>query len=124
MQFIHKLIYFHFLIILDKINCLPRDRILQNAFHETLTKTEKMLARNELATNPDTVYKVIEYVYEDRSESSVIQLMEYKASRISPTQPQWLQKLKHFMQKFFSMRNIIIRDKAIQVLRQIMEINR
>lgn len=108
----------------DKINCLPQDQILQNAFHETLTKIEKMLAQNELATNPDTVYKVIDYVCADRSKESVIQLMEYKASRISPTQPQWLQKLKKFLEQFFEMRNPIIRDKSIKVLRQIMEINR
>lgn len=108
----------------DKMNCLPRDRILQNSYHETLTTIEKMLARNELATNPDTIYKVIEYVCDDRSEISVIQLMEYKASKITPTQPQWLHKLRMFMQRFYHMRNINIRDKSIQILRQIMEINR
>lgn len=83
-----------------------------------------MLQRNEAATDPDTIYAVIEYVCEDRSEKSVIQLMEYKATKISPTEPQWLHTLQCFIERFFNMRNISIRNQSIQVLSQVMETNR
>lgn len=83
-----------------------------------------MLQRNEVATNPDKIYNVIEYVCENRSEASVIQLIEYKATKIVPTQPQWLQVLNDFMNRFFGMDNIKIRITAIQVLNKIMDANR
>lgn len=83
-----------------------------------------MLLRNEAATDPDTIYAVIEHVCEDRSEKSVIQLMEYKATKISPTEPQWLHTLQCFIERFFNMRNISIRNQSIQVLSQVMETNR
>lgn len=83
-----------------------------------------MLQRNEAATNPDTIYNVIEYVCEGRSEQSIIQLIEYKATKISPSQPQWLKVLYDFMQRFFRMQNINIRNQSIQVLSRVMETNR
>lgn len=83
-----------------------------------------MLQRNEVATNPETIYDVIEYVCENRSEASVIQLIEYKATKIVPTKPQWLKALEDFMNRFFGMDNVRIRLNALQVLNKIMETNR
>lgn len=108
----------------EKNNILPRDRIIQNAFQETITRIETMLQRNEVATNPDTIYNVIEYVCENRLEASVMQLIEYKATKIVPTQPQWLQALNDFMSRFFSMDNVKIRINAVHVLNKIMDTNR
>lgn len=106
------------------MNELPHDRIIQNAFHETLNKIEQLLQRNEAATDLDKIYEVIDYVCEDRSEQSIIQLIEYKAMKISPTQPAWLQTLYNFMNRFFNMRNINIRNQSIQVLSRVMQTNR
>lgn len=83
-----------------------------------------MLERNEVATNPDTIYSVIEYVCENRCEKSVMQLIAYKATKIVPTQPQWLQSLYSFMNRFFTMENVEIRKNAVQVLNKIMDTNR
>lgn len=83
-----------------------------------------MLQKNEVATNPDTIYGVIEYVCANRSEASVVQLIEYKATKIVPTQSQWLQSLYEFMSRFFGMENVKIRITAIQVLNKIMDMNR
>lgn len=108
----------------EKVDILPRDRSIQNALQETITKIEIMLQRNEVATNPETIYNVIEYVCENRTETSVIQLIEYKATKIIPTKPQWLQALKDFMDRFFGMENTRIRINAIHVLNKIMQANR
>lgn len=110
--------------IAETTNELPQDRVIQNAFHETLNKIEQLLQRNEAATDPDKIYSVIEHVCEDRSEQSIIQLIEYKAMKISPTQPQWLQTLSMFMNRFFNMRNINIRNQSIQVMSRVMQTNR
>lgn len=108
----------------EKTNALPQDRVIQNAFHETLNKIEQLLQKNEAATDPDTIYAVIEYVCEDRSEKSVIQLMDYRATKISPTQSQWLNTLQNFIERFFNMRNITIRNQSIHVLSRVMATNR
>lgn len=108
----------------EQNNILPHDRIVQNAFQETITLIESMLQRNEVATNPDTIYSVIEYVCEDRSEESVMQLIKYKATKLVPTQPQWLTALNGFMNRFFTMDNVRIRKDAVQVLNKIMNTNR
>lgn len=110
--------------IAEQTNVLPQDRVIQNAFHETLNKIEQLLQRNEAATDPNKIYDVIEYVCEDRPEHSIIQLIEYKAMKISPTQPAWLQTLHKFMSRFFNMRNINIRNQSIQVLSRVMQTNR
>lgn len=85
---------------------------------------EQLLQRNEAATDPHTIYAVIEYVCESRSEESIINLMEYKATKITPTQTQWLHELNTFMNRFFNMQSPQIRDKSLQVLRRIMDSNR
>lgn len=84
-----------------------------------------MILLREAATDPQTIYSVIEYVCDQRSEQSVIQLMEFKAKKISPTQTQWLQELNAFMLRFFNtMQNSTIRKESIQVLQNIMDTNR
>lgn len=50
--------------------------------------------------------------------------MEYKATKITPTQTQWLLELNKFMNRFFNMQNYKIRDRSLQVLRRIMDNNR
>lgn len=111
--------------LLERTNELPRDsRILQDAFHEALDKVEVLVRQNDAATDPQTIYAVIEYVCDQRPEQSVIQLMEYKMAKISPTQRQWLQELHAFMVRFFHMRSYNICNRALQMLQAIMDVNR
>lgn len=115
--------YFLF-IFAEKNDGLPKDSVIQTAYHEALDKIEQLLQRNEAATDPQTIYSVIEYVCESRSEESIMHLMEYKATKITPTQTQWLHELNTFMNRFFNMQNYKIRDKSLQVLKRIMDNNR
>lgn len=108
----------------EKNDGLPKDSVIQHAYHEALDKIEQLLQRHEAATDPQTIYSVIEYVCDTRSEESIINLMEYKATKITPTQTQWLQELNIFMGRFFNMQNSKIRDKSLQVLKRIMDNNR
>lgn len=108
----------------EKNDGLPKDSVIQIAYHDALDKIEQLLQRNEVATDPQTIYAVIEYVCESRSEESIIHLMEYKATKITPTQTQWLHELNSFMSRFFNMRNLNIREKSLQVLKRIMDNNR
>lgn len=98
--------------------------MIQTAYHEALDKIEQLVQRKEAATDPQTIYSVIEYVCDSRSEDSIIQLMEYKAKKITPIQTQWLQELNSFMNRFFNMQNQKIRDESLQVLNRIMDNNK
>lgn len=110
--------------IAERNDGLPQENVIKSAYHEALDKIEQLLQRNEAATDPHTIYDVIEYVCESRSEESIMHLMEYKASKITPTQTQWLQELCTFMTRFFNMQNKRIREKSLQVLQRIMDNNR
>lgn len=98
--------------------------MIQTAYHEALDKIEQLVQRKEAATDPQTIYSVIEYVCDSRSEDSIIQLMEYKAKKITPIQTQWLHELNSFMNRFFNMQNQKIRDESLQVLNRIMDNNK
>lgn len=110
---------------LEKTSALPKDHIVQHAFHETLTVIEGMLQKNEIAADPDPFYALIEAVSDDRTELSVLHLIDYKALKISATKPEWLQAMHKFMDRFYrNIRTNSIRVKAVQTLVQIMDINR
>lgn len=108
----------------EQTSSLPKDHILPNAFHETLNIIEGMLQRNETGANPDIFYALIETVSDDRSEVSVLHLIDYMAMKISASKPEWLTSLDKFIQRFYKMPNVNIRIKAIQTLMQIMDTNR
>lgn len=98
--------------------------MVQTSFHEILNIIEAYMQRNEIAANPENMYALIEIVSADRSEQSVFQLMKYLTLKISATEPNWLQALSSFIERFFRMSNVNIRMKSIQVLNEIMKNNR
>lgn len=108
----------------ESVNELPRETVIQNAYHDTLDKIELLIQRNEAATDLQSIYSVIEYVCEYRSEESVIRLMEFRATKLTPTQSHWLQELNTFMMRFFRMQNFTIRCTALKILSRIMEMNK
>lgn len=98
--------------------------MVQSSFHDTLNIIEGYLLRNEIAANFENMYGLIEIVSADRPETSVFQLMKYLTLKISATQPNWLQSLSSFVERFFRMPNLNVRMKVIQVLNEIMHDNR
>lgn len=105
-------------------NGLNKENKVQKHFHETLDLIEIMLQKNEIAAEPDLVFSLIEKVSEDRPETSVFNLMDYKTVRITATKPQWLHTLNQFIERFYKMNRTPIRIKAIHSLMQIMDNNR
>lgn len=94
------------------------------AFHETLSLIEVHMQRNEIALDPAHFYALIEDVAEDRPVQSVLHLIEYQARQISATRPEWLQAMALFVERFYRMRAVNIRVRAVQALSQMMEANR
>ncbi|XP_055707088.1 tuberin isoform X2 [Phlebotomus papatasi] len=106
-------------------NGVQRNNSVSIIFHETLNDVEGKLRRHEINANSDMIYNLIEKVADERSETSVFNLIEYRANRISAARPKWLQALSVFMERFYRQnRKTNIRVKAIVALIHIMDINR
>lgn len=95
-------------------------------FHENIDIIEKLLQdeKTKILANFDRIYDLIERVAESRPEDSVLHLIEYRASKVTATRPEWLQLLNNFVRRFYKMSNTKIRVKTIQSLVRIMDLNR
>ncbi|XP_058838559.1 tuberin isoform X2 [Topomyia yanbarensis] len=103
---------------------LPNENQIVKHFHETLDLIEELLERNDINADPEKIYGLIEKVSNERPEASVKGLIEYMTLKISATRPQWLLELCSFMDRFYKMKNTMIRVYAVQALVRIMTINR
>lgn len=104
---------------------LSKENTVQKHFHETLDYVETLMQNDDLPADHEMIYSLIEQVFEDRSHTSVMKLMEYRTLRIAATRPQWLQSLNGFIDRFYkSTTKTNIRVKAVLSLVQIMETNR
>ncbi|XP_058457517.1 tuberin isoform X2 [Malaya genurostris] len=103
---------------------LPNENKVVKHFHETLDLIEELLERNDINADPEKIYGLIEKVSNERPETSVKRLIEYMTLKISATRPQWLLELCSFMDRFYKMKNTMIRVYAVQALVRIMAVNR
>lgn len=103
---------------------LPNENNVVKHFHETLDLIEELLQRGDINADPEKIYGLIEKVSTERPEASVRGLIEYMTTKISATRPQWLLELCSFMDRFYKMKNTMIRIYAVQALVRIMAINR
>ncbi|XP_017841753.2 tuberin [Drosophila busckii] len=99
---------------------------LQGNFHENIDCIEKLLQdeRSHILGNVDRIYDLIERVAERRSESSVLNLIEYRTRRITATRHEWLQTLTQFVRRYYRMSNVNVRIKTIDAMVQVMHQNR
>uniref|UniRef100_W8AW74 Tuberin n=3 Tax=Ceratitis capitata TaxID=7213 RepID=W8AW74_CERCA len=111
----------------ERIN-INRDRLhyLQINFHENIDCIEQLLYddKTPILANINRIYDLIERVSENRPESSVLKLIEYRSTKVTATRPQWLQVLNDFISRFYKMPNTNVRLKAIQSLVRIMALSR
>ncbi|XP_054732687.1 tuberin [Anastrepha obliqua] len=111
----------------ERIN-INKDRLhnLQINFHENIDCIEKLLYDDKvpILANINRIYDLIERVSENRTEASVLKLIEYRSAKVTATRPQWLQVLNDFVCRFYKMPNTNVRLKAIQSLVRIMDLNR
>ncbi|XP_001652850.2 tuberin isoform X1 [Aedes aegypti] len=103
---------------------LPNENNVVRHFHETIDLIEELLQKGDINADPDKIYGLIEKVSTERPEASVKGLIEYMTMKISATRPQWLLELCSFMDRFYKMKNTMIRVHAVQALVRIMAINR
>nr|XP_019531804.2 tuberin isoform X2 [Aedes albopictus] len=103
---------------------LPNENNVVRHFHEMIDLIEELLQKSDINADPDKIYGLIEKVSTERPEASVRGLIEYMTTKISAIRPQWLLELCSFMDRFYKMKNTMIRVHAVQALVRIMAINR
>lgn len=130
LYFLYQLIFLVFLFSLVplegyavNINGLEH---LKEYFHESISCIEKLLQDEdcEILANYEHIYDLIERVAEDRPESSILNLIDYRTSQITANKPEWLSLLHSFVLRFYKIRSTNVRIKVIQSLVYIMDLNR
>ena len=81
--------------------------------------------KENINANEDKIYSVIERISNKRPESSVINLINHKASKLNSMMPNWLKHLNIFMERFYrNEANQNIRLATIEHLKEIIALNR
>ncbi|VVC44066.1 Rap GTPase activating protein domain,Tuberin,Armadillo-like helical,Armadillo-type [Cinara cedri] len=75
---------------------------IKDHLNETLTKIESLIDTNAYSGSLDEIYDIIELFSLYRHETSVFNLMAYRKEFIVPTQYQWIELLKMFLNHFYN----------------------
>ncbi|XP_060838182.1 tuberin isoform X2 [Rhopalosiphum padi] len=102
--------------IAEYVNRNGANSVLMIADHlnETLSKVESLIDSDFYSGSLDDIYDVIETFSIYRPESSVNNLMAYRKEFLVPTEYQWVDNLKMFLNHFYTKENrTLIRMQAV-----------
>lgn len=93
--------------------------------HDTINSIEKLLYVNSYNGSIQRFYELIEKCSDARPEESVLKLIDYRASFVSPTYHQWQYKLGLLMDRYYKVETKTnIRLKVLDVLTNVIQVNR
>ncbi|XP_030434950.1 tuberin isoform X1 [Gopherus evgoodei] len=98
---------------------------LKSIVHALLTTVEELCDQNEFHGSEERFFELVERCADQRPESSLLNLITYKAQSIHPAKDGWIHNLKVLMERFF--RNecrSAVRIKVLDVLSFVLSINR
>ncbi|XP_055460727.1 tuberin isoform X2 [Psammomys obesus] len=98
---------------------------LRTIVHDLLTTVEELCDQNEFHGSQERYYELVETYADQRPESSLLNLISYRAQSIHPAKDGWIQNLQLLMERFF--RNecrSAVRIKVLDVLSFVLLINR
>ncbi|XP_028904731.1 tuberin isoform X3 [Ornithorhynchus anatinus] len=98
---------------------------LKSIVHDLLTTVEERCDQNDFHGSEERYFELIERCAHQRPESSVLNLIAYRARAIHPAKDGWIQNLQLLMERFF--RNeprSAVRIKVLDVLSFVLSINR
>uniref|UniRef100_Q61037-4 Isoform C of Tuberin n=1 Tax=Mus musculus TaxID=10090 RepID=Q61037-4 len=87
---------------------------LKTIVHDLLTTVEELCDQNEFHGSQERYYELVESYADQRPESSLLNLISYRAQSIHPAKDGWIQNLQLLMERFF--RNECRSAVAIKVL--------
>ncbi|KAB0401437.1 hypothetical protein E2I00_009221 [Balaenoptera physalus] len=98
---------------------------LRAIVHDLLTTVEELCDQNEFHGSQERYFELVERCADQRPESSLLNLITYRAQSIHPAKDGWIHNLQLLMERFF--RNELrsaVRIKVLDVLSFVLLINR
>ncbi|XP_069343176.1 tuberin isoform X4 [Eulemur rufifrons] len=110
--------------LLQQLQCLDSPE-LRTIVHDLLTTVEELCDQNEFHGSRERYFELVESCADQRPESSLLNLISYRAQSIHPAKDGWIQNLQLLMERFFrSESRGAVRIKALDVLSFVLLINR
>ncbi|NXH14480.1 TSC2 protein, partial [Bucco capensis] len=98
---------------------------LKSIVHDLLTTVEELCDQNEFHGSEERFFELLERCADQRPESSVLNLITYRAQSIHPAKDGWIHNLQTLMERFFrSESRSAVRIKVLDVLSFVLSINR
>ncbi|XP_078200469.1 tuberin isoform X27 [Callithrix jacchus] len=98
---------------------------LRTIVHDLLTTVEELCDQNEFHGSQERYFELVESCADQRPESSLLNLISYRAQSIHPAKDGWIQNLQALMERFFrSESRGAVRIKVLDVLSFVLLINR
>ncbi|XP_037363681.1 tuberin isoform X4 [Talpa occidentalis] len=110
--------------LLQQLQCLDSPE-LRAIVHDLLTTVEELCDQNEFHGSQERYFELVERCADQRPESSLLNLITYRAQSIHPAKDGWIRSLQALMERFFrSECRSAVRIKALDVLSFVLLINR
>ncbi|XP_062036598.1 tuberin isoform X10 [Lepus europaeus] len=98
---------------------------LRTIVHDLLTTVEELCDQNEFHGSQERYFELVERCADQRPESSLLNLVSYRAQSIHPAKDGWIQNLQLLMERFFrNETRSAVRIKVLDVLSFVLLINR
>ncbi|CAK7305093.1 Tsc2 [Vulpes lagopus] len=98
---------------------------LRTIVHDLLTTVEELCDQNEFHGSQERYFELVERCADQRPESSLLNLITYRAQSIHPAKDGWIQNLQLLMERFFRNESrSAVRIKVLDVLSFVLLINR
>uniref|UniRef100_A0A8C6JXR1 Tuberin n=1 Tax=Melopsittacus undulatus TaxID=13146 RepID=A0A8C6JXR1_MELUD len=98
---------------------------LKTIVHDLLTTVEELCDQNEFHGSEERFFELLERCADQRPESSVLNLITYRAQSIHPAKDGWIHNLQMLMERFFRNESrSAVRIKVLDVLSFVLSINR
>ncbi|XP_029433255.1 tuberin isoform X4 [Rhinatrema bivittatum] len=98
---------------------------LKSIVHDLLNTVEELYELKEFHGCKERYFELIERCAEQRPESSVVNLITYRAQSIHPAKDNWILQLQRLMERFFrNETRSAVRIKILDVLSFVLSINR
>ncbi|KAM5227476.1 tuberin isoform 6-T6 [Ctenodactylus gundi] len=98
---------------------------LRAIVHDLLTTVEELCDQNEFHGSQERYFELVESCADQRPESSLLNLISYRAQSIHPAKGGWIQNLQLLVDRFFRNESrSAVRIKVLDVLSFVLLINR
>ncbi|NXJ85892.1 TSC2 protein, partial [Trogon melanurus] len=98
---------------------------LKSIVHDLLTTVEELCDQNDFHGSEERFFELVERCADQRPESSVLNLITYRAQSIHPAKDGWIHNLQTLMERFFRNESrSAVRIKVLDVLSFVLSINR